>query len=180
MYFDPMITKIGSRQRWTPTRLQLHTLERIFDAETGTPSKETIKEITANLTKHGPISETNVYNWFQNRRARSRRKHQNLTPTSVNTDAEVETNVDSNDKNSKPDEFVASQPAENLCHKNSQVSSGWQYLTPELDDSLESSKNFDHVAAIDGMLSHSSMLLILCFLPLHVSMFVSEVSILRM
>jgi hypothetical protein len=154
MYFDPMITKIGSRQRWTPTRLQLHTLERIFDAETGTPSKETIKEITANLTKHGPISETNVYNWFQNRRARSRRKHQNLTPTSVNTDAEVETNVDSNDKNTKPDEFVASQPAENLCHKNSQVSSGWQYLTQELDDSLESSKIFDHEAAIDGMLSN--------------------------
>jgi hypothetical protein len=153
MYFDPMITKIGSRQRWTPTRLQLQTLERIFDAETGTPSKETIKEITANLTKHGPISETNVYNWFQNRRARSRRKHQNLTPSSVNTDAEVETNVDSNDKNTKPDEFVVSQPAENLCRKNSQVSSCWQYLTPELD-SLESSKNFDHEAAIDGMLSN--------------------------
>jgi hypothetical protein len=153
MYFDPMITKIGSRQRWSPTPLQLQTLERAFDTVKGTPSKEKIKEITANLTKHGPISETNVYNWFQNRRARSRRKHQNLTPSSVNTDAEVETNVDSNDKNTKPDEFVASQSAENLCRKNSQVSSCWQYLTPELD-SLESSKNFDHEAAIDGMLSN--------------------------
>ncbi|GAU17783.1 hypothetical protein TSUD_171720 [Trifolium subterraneum] len=155
MCFDPMITKIGSRQRWSPTPMQLQTLERIFKAETGTPSKEKIKEITTNLTKHGQISETNVYNWFQNRRARSKRKQQSSTPTSVNTESEVPAEVDSKDEKTEPDDLVVSQPAENLCHKNSHVCAGSQYLTPESDDSLQSSKNFDHVPAIDGMLSNS-------------------------
>ncbi|XP_045797349.1 WUSCHEL-related homeobox 13-like [Trifolium pratense] len=152
MCFDPMITKIGSRQRWTPTPLQLQTLERVFKAETGTPSKEMIKELTANLTKHGEISETNVYNWFQNRRARSKRKQQSSTPTSVSTEPEVPAEVDSKDKKTKPDDLVAFQPAENLFNN---VCCGSQYLNPESDDSLRSSKNFDHVAAIDEMLSNS-------------------------
>ncbi|CAJ2669406.1 unnamed protein product [Trifolium pratense] len=181
MCFDPMITKIGSRQRWTPTPLQLQTLERVFKAETGTPSKEMIRELTANLTKHGEISETNVYNWFQNRRARSKRKQQSSTPTSVSTEPEVPAEVDSKDKKTKPDDLVAFQPAdstepevpaevdskdkktklddlvvfqpaENLFNN---VCCGSQYLNPESDDSLRSSKNFDHVAAIDEMLSNS-------------------------
>ncbi|PPR89206.1 hypothetical protein GOBAR_AA31477 [Gossypium barbadense] len=78
LYCDPLMTsgghKISARQRWTPTAVQLQILERIFDEGTGTPSKQKIKEITSELSQHGPISETNVYNWFQNRRARSKRK----------------------------------------------------------------------------------------------------------
>lgn len=106
--------------------MQLQSLERIFEAETGTPSKEKIKEITADLTKHGQISETSVYNWFQNRRARSKGKQQN----NVNDEPEVETEVDSNDKKTEP-EIVA----QNLCS---------QYLADlnsESDDSLRRSRN---------------------------------------
>jgi hypothetical protein len=110
--------------------VQLQSLERIFEAETGTPSKEKIKEITADLTKHGPISETSVYNWFQNRRARSKGKQQN----NVNDEPGVETEVDSNDKKTEP-EIVASQSAQNLC------SQYLEDLNSESDDSLRRSRN---------------------------------------
>ncbi|KAI4317040.1 hypothetical protein L6164_024951 [Bauhinia variegata] len=79
-YCDPLMVSCGSghkitaRQRWTPTAVQLEILERIFEQGNGTPSKQKIKEITTELGQHGHISETNVYNWFQNRRARSKRK----------------------------------------------------------------------------------------------------------
>jgi Homeodomain len=78
LYCDPLVTpgghKITARQRWTPTPMQLQILEQLFDQGNGTPSKQKIKEITLDLSQHGQISETNVYNWFQNRRARSKRK----------------------------------------------------------------------------------------------------------
>lgn len=68
--------KSTARQRWTPSQHQLQILERLFDQGSGTPNKQRIKEITAELSQHGPISETNVYNWFQNRKARAKRKQQ--------------------------------------------------------------------------------------------------------
>lgn len=119
IYCDPLMTsggghKISARQRWTPTPVQLQILESIFDQGNGTPSKQKIKEITVELSQHGQISETNVYNWFQNRRARSKRKQ--LVSSSANTlhnaaaaaDSEVETEVDSlllhdEHKTSKPE-----------------------------------------------------------------------------
>ena len=110
MYCDPLITsgvhKISGRQRWTPAPMQLQILERIFDQESGTPSKQKIKEITADLTQHGQISETNVYNWFQNRRARSKRKQQAAGGPSNNVaDSEVETEAESSNENkSKPED----------------------------------------------------------------------------
>jgi hypothetical protein len=54
--------KVSARQRWTPIQVQLQILEKIFDQGKGTPSKQKIKEITAELGQHGHISETNVYN----------------------------------------------------------------------------------------------------------------------
>ncbi|KAE8685428.1 WUSCHEL-related homeobox 13 [Hibiscus syriacus] len=95
LYFSPYTCfhghKITARQRWTPTAVQLQILERIFDQGTGTPSKQKIKEIASELSLHGQISETNVYNWFQNRRARSKRKQ--LGSSSNNAESEQESRV---------------------------------------------------------------------------------------
>ncbi|KAL3538221.1 hypothetical protein ACH5RR_001587 [Cinchona calisaya] len=66
--------KLPRRQRWNPTAQQLQILERIFDQGNETPSKEKVKDITSELAKHGQIAETNVYNWFQNHRARMKKK----------------------------------------------------------------------------------------------------------
>ncbi|KAI5066777.1 hypothetical protein GOP47_0017305 [Adiantum capillus-veneris] len=84
--------KLTSRQRWTPSQTQLHILERLFEQESGTPNKQRIKEITLELSQHGQISETNVYNWFQNRRARTKRKQQ--LGGANNGDSELDTDVD--------------------------------------------------------------------------------------
>ncbi|KAF8101086.1 hypothetical protein N665_0210s0021 [Sinapis alba] len=92
LYADPTIGhKMTARQRWTPTPLQLQILERIFDQGTGTPSKQKIKDITEELSQHGQISDQNVYNWFQNRRARSKRKqHGGCVGSSNNNNGESE------------------------------------------------------------------------------------------
>ncbi|XAR73679.1 hypothetical protein NMG60_11007737 [Bertholletia excelsa] len=137
LYSDPLVTSVGhkitGRQRWTPTPVQLQILERIFDQGNGTPSKQKIKEITSDLSQHGQISETNVYNWFQNRRARSKRKQQVAAPN--NNESEVETEVESqspNDKNAKSDDFQlqsnqAPRP-EDICFQNPEISSGMHSL----------------------------------------------------
>ncbi|CAO2182524.1 unnamed protein product [Urochloa humidicola] len=95
LYCDSLIIppgghKITARQRWQPTAMQLQILENIFDQGNGTPSKQKIKEITAELSHHGQISETNVYNWFQNRRARSKRKQAAALPNNAESEAEVD------------------------------------------------------------------------------------------
>ncbi|XP_019185163.1 PREDICTED: WUSCHEL-related homeobox 8-like [Ipomoea nil] len=138
LYCDPLVTsaghKITGRQRWTPTPVQLQILERIFDQGNGTPSKQKIKEITSELSQHGQISETNVYNWFQNRRARSKRKQQ-VTATN-NVESEVETEVDEspNDKKTKPEDFqsshIATSRAEDVCYQNPLVSSPMHSIDP--------------------------------------------------
>ncbi|KAK8653148.1 hypothetical protein V6N13_127161 [Hibiscus sabdariffa] len=111
LYSDPLMTpgghKISSRQRWTPTAVQLRILERIFDEVTGTPSKQKIREITSELSQHGQFSETNVYNWFQNRRARSKRKQ------AVAAESEVETEVES--PNTKQDNLAVPQVKQDVC-----------------------------------------------------------------
>ncbi|KAK1301858.1 WUSCHEL-related homeobox 8 [Acorus calamus] len=68
-------SKISSRrQRWAPTPVQLQILEKLFIQGSGTRTKEKMKEITNELAQHGPVTESNVYNWFQNRRARSKKR----------------------------------------------------------------------------------------------------------
>ncbi|KAH9608497.1 hypothetical protein KSS87_019959 [Heliosperma pusillum] len=138
LYCDPLVTavghKISARQRWTPTPVQLQILERIFDQGTGTPSKQKIKEITGELSQHGQISETNVYNWFQNRRARSKRKQLN-TAQNNNGESEVETDVESpKDKKTKPETFGSENnlalSSEDLCYQNQEISSGMHSLDP--------------------------------------------------
>ncbi|CAJ2642813.1 WUSCHEL-related homeobox 8-like isoform X1 [Trifolium pratense] len=116
LYCDPLMAcsghKITSRQRWTPTPIQLQILERIFDEGNGTPSKQKIKDITNELGQHGQISETNVYNWFQNRRARSKRKQ--LVPTTNQSEPEPETEVESPKENKTHEECDRVQFLENL------------------------------------------------------------------
>lgn len=120
--------KISTRQRWTPTPVQLQILERIFDQGTGTPTKQKIKDITNELTQHGQISETNVYNWFQNRRARSKRKQS--VPLTNNGDSEVETEVESpKEKKTKPDNILA--------HENSALGTENLYFeSPEMGSEM--------------------------------------------
>lgn len=78
-YGDPPtksgVHKIPARKRWTPLPKQLEALQGIFDKRRGIPNRKEIKEIASQLSQHGPISEANVSNWFQNRRARMRRSH---------------------------------------------------------------------------------------------------------
>ncbi|XP_061348880.1 WUSCHEL-related homeobox 13-like, partial [Gastrolobium bilobum] len=83
---DPLTHK-----RWTPTLKQLQILGRIFEEGKGkgTTNKEKIKEITAELSQYGQISERNVYNWFQNKRARRKRKRHNVTEGKGNTESEI-------------------------------------------------------------------------------------------
>ncbi|KAK7816306.1 WUSCHEL-related homeobox 13 isoform X1 [Quercus suber] len=170
LYCDPLMTsaghKITSRQRWTPTPVQLQILERIFDQGNGTPSKQKIKEITSELGQHGQISETNVYNWFQNRRARSKRKQQNSAPN--NGESEVETEVDSpKDKKTKPEEFHSQQNsdprAEDLCFQNPEISSDLHFLDPQSskaeamfpsDDGLKPARSLGQISFYDGLLSN--------------------------
>ncbi|KAJ8771161.1 hypothetical protein K2173_023486 [Erythroxylum novogranatense] len=134
LYCDPLMAtaghKISARQRWTPTPIQLQILERIFDQGNGTPSKQKIIDITSELSQHGQISETNVYNWFQNRRARSKRKQ--MVVPSNNAESEVETEIDSlNEKKTKPEIFHSQQnPSrpEDLCFRSPEISSELHFL----------------------------------------------------
>jgi hypothetical protein len=103
--YDPLAGtpnhKTTARQRWTPSQNQLQILERLFDQGNGTPHKTRLKEITAELSQHGQIAETNVYNWFQNRKARAKRKQQ-MVPTK---DGESEVDTDNDSPKEKKSKF---------------------------------------------------------------------------
>jgi len=75
--------------RWSPTQTQLQALEVLFATGEGTPSKPRIKEITDQLMEFGPITEPSVYNWFQNRKARAK-KRGHLQPDSEGVSAQEE------------------------------------------------------------------------------------------
>ncbi|XP_004300539.1 PREDICTED: WUSCHEL-related homeobox 8-like [Fragaria vesca subsp. vesca] len=101
--------KVTARQRWTPSNTQLEILERIYNEANGTPGKHRVKEITKELSQHGHVTETNVYNWFQNRRARSKRKQS--VPTRNMTELDIEPEVISpKDKKTKPEDMYFRSP----------------------------------------------------------------------
>ncbi|KAF5186627.1 Wuschel-related homeobox [Thalictrum thalictroides] len=169
VYFDPLTTstghKISTRQRWTPTPMQLQILEHIFEQGTGTPSKQKIKDITNELTQHGPISETNVYNWFQNRRARSKRKQHG--PATNNGESEVETEVESpKEKMAKSENFQSNGNhalrEDELCFQSSGRSSELHSLDqPDKGEPMfpsdgcsKSSGSLGHVSFYDTVLAN--------------------------
>ncbi|XP_058741028.1 WUSCHEL-related homeobox 13-like [Vicia villosa] len=126
-----LIDKLSFRQRWKATTPQIQALEQIYAANPRRPpNKEIIKKITIDLSKYGKITESNVYNWFQNRRARTKKY------SSVDAKSKVETTIDSKGKMIEPDELAA-LPNENLGHQNTQVGSDFlPYFNPEIDDSF--------------------------------------------
>lgn len=134
LYCDPQIIpgghKITARQRWQPTPMQLQILENIFDQGNGTPSKQRIKEITAELSHHGQISETNVYNWFQNRRARSKRKQAASLPNNAESEAEVD-EESLTDKKPKSDRSLQDNKA--MGAHNADRISGMHHLDTDHD-----------------------------------------------
>ncbi|XP_077231332.1 WUSCHEL related homeobox 13 [Tasmannia lanceolata] len=169
-YCDPLMTsgchKITARQRWTPTSVQLQILESIFDQGNGTPSKQKIKEITSQLTQHGQISETNVYNWFQNRRARSKRKQ--MVSLTNNAESEVETEPESPEEkkakteNIHPHENLAPR-ADDLCFQSPEISSEMHSLDSQpskvqgtfpSNDSSKSSASLNHISFYENVLSN--------------------------
>ncbi|KAG9129100.1 hypothetical protein Leryth_006371 [Lithospermum erythrorhizon] len=91
----------------------------------GTPSKQKIREITADLLQHGQISETNVYNW-QDIKIFDLSKQQ--VGSSNNGESEVETEVESsNEKNTNSEDLqsphlLSTRPQE-LCYQNPETSS---------------------------------------------------------
>lgn len=131
LYSDPLITssaqRIAARQRWTPTTMQLQILEAMFNEGNGTPTKQKIKQITGELAQHGQISESNVYNWFQNRRARSKKKQ--MASLTCNTESEVEADEES------PDE---KKPRHNYDHESMPLNIDNSRYIRQLDDEVHS------------------------------------------
>ncbi|GMP32169.1 hypothetical protein CsSME_00006053 [Camellia sinensis var. sinensis] len=179
LYCDPLMTyvghKISGRQRWTPTPVQLQILERLFDQGNGTPSKQKIKDITSDLSQHGQISESNVYHWFQNRRARSKRKQHVAAPN--NAESEVETEVESPDeKKTKSEDFESQHNpaprAEDLCFQNPEISSGMRSLDSKSNKgepmfpsngSSKPERSLGQISFYDSMLSNPSMYILRAF-----------------
>lgn len=60
--------------RWCPTPEQLMILEEIYRRGTRTPNATQIQQITAHLSLYGKIQGKNVFYWFQNHKARDRRR----------------------------------------------------------------------------------------------------------
>ncbi|MED6156972.1 hypothetical protein PIB30_019094 [Stylosanthes scabra] len=54
--------------------MQLRVLEELFRKGTETPSTSQIQKITSQLRRYGNVEGKNVFYWFQNHKARERRK----------------------------------------------------------------------------------------------------------
>ncbi|RRT73988.1 hypothetical protein B296_00028852 [Ensete ventricosum] len=168
IYNDPLMAsgnnKITGRQRWTPTAVQLQILEAMFNQGNGMPSKQKIKEITVELSQHGQISESNVYNWFQNRRARSKRKHVASLPSNTESEAEAYEEI-VNEKKPKSNQSHHDDLPVNINNnpiRDVQINAEIHSLEGEpnqahnihlSNDSLKSSSGSGHMTFYDNILS---------------------------
>ncbi|GMN38771.1 hypothetical protein TIFTF001_007998 [Ficus carica] len=60
--------------RWSPTPEQLMALQELYRRGKRTPTAQQIQEITAKLRRFGKIEGKNVFYWFQNHKARDKKK----------------------------------------------------------------------------------------------------------
>ena len=70
------VYSVPGKVRWQRTTAQLERLEQLFAIDTTTPRGEKLKQVTEELSALGPIQECNVYNWFQNKKARLKKREQ--------------------------------------------------------------------------------------------------------
>eukprot|EP00238_Polyblepharides_amylifera_P011697 CAMPEP_0196582854 /NCGR_PEP_ID=MMETSP1081-20130531/40981_1 /TAXON_ID=36882 /ORGANISM="Pyramimonas amylifera, Strain CCMP720" /LENGTH=193 /DNA_ID=CAMNT_0041903561 /DNA_START=194 /DNA_END=778 /DNA_ORIENTATION=+ len=79
--------------RWIPTAEQVQVMEEAFAAGHVAPSKAKLKDLSMQLMQLGPVGEANLYNWFQNRKARAKKRIQSnfplISPTPGTPNAEL-------------------------------------------------------------------------------------------
>jgi hypothetical protein len=68
------------KARWYANEEQLQILETTFNSGMTNPKSKDIKKIVAQLQEFGPVGESNVFYWFQNRKTRNKNKHKQRQP----------------------------------------------------------------------------------------------------
>ncbi|KAF9588654.1 hypothetical protein IFM89_014375 [Coptis chinensis] len=98
-YMISVEENLSSRKRWTPTTIQLEKLHQVFDQFNGSPNKEIINNLKAELNQHGNVSEKNIVTWFHNMRAKLKRK----APINAEKDSdEIQVEIQISPKKTKP------------------------------------------------------------------------------
>jgi len=64
----------SGKKRWTPTPSQLQRMEQLFHQGEIITTKDKVQQLLEELQQHGPVTATNIANWFQNKKSRTRRK----------------------------------------------------------------------------------------------------------
>ena len=70
--------------RWNPSTEQIALLEAMYSEGMTSPKAHQIKQITSRLRMYGNIENRNVYYWFQNHKARIRRRQKLERVASIN------------------------------------------------------------------------------------------------
>ena len=70
------VYSVPGKVRWQPTTAQFERLEQLFAIDTTTPQRENSKQVTEELSALGPIQECNVFNWFQNKKTRLKKREE--------------------------------------------------------------------------------------------------------
>lgn len=108
--------RVLPRQRWSSTTNQLQMLENIFSQGNETPNKQKIKAISLELSEHSQVSETNVFNWFQNRGARSKSNQLAVSNTVSETWADCESFIEGKLKaETSPSEELVIMDDDSIC-----------------------------------------------------------------
>ncbi|KAF9612353.1 hypothetical protein IFM89_039071 [Coptis chinensis] len=98
-YMISVDENLSSRKRWTPTTIQLEKMHQVFDQFNGSPNKEIINHLKAELNQHGNVSEKNIVTWFRNMRAKLKRKP--LINAEKDSD-EIQVEIEISPKKTKP------------------------------------------------------------------------------